>query len=105
MSDDFDISQEETGFPLLLHISEAHARCLRPTSSAWMASTYDSQRKWEKSVYYIWNMEIYLIKNTWIATGDIIHPPEPCEAHFITNARILFHVFWTVDKKHPLTQL
>ncbi len=30
-----------------------------------------------------------------------IHPPEPCEARFITDARTLFHIFWTVDKKHP----
>ncbi len=34
-----------------------------------------------------------------------IHLPEPCEAHFITDARTLFHVFWTVDKKHLLTPL
>ncbi len=34
-----------------------------------------------------------------------IHPQEPCEAHFITDAYTLFHVFWTVDKKHPLTPL
>ncbi len=34
-----------------------------------------------------------------------IHPPEPCEGHFITDAHALFHVFWTVDKKHPLTPL
>ncbi len=31
-----------------------------------------------------------------------IHPPEPCEARFIMDVRALFHVFWTVDQKHPL---
>ncbi len=34
-----------------------------------------------------------------------IHPPEPCEARFIMDAHTLFHVFWTVDKKHPLTPI
>ncbi len=32
-------------------------------------------------------------------------PPEPCEARFITDGRTLSHVFWSVDKKHPLTVL
>ncbi len=32
-----------------------------------------------------------------------IHPPEPCEARFIMNARALFKVFWTVEQKHPPT--
>ncbi len=27
-----------------------------------------------------------------------IHPPEPCEARFITDARTLFDYFWTVEK-------
>ncbi len=31
------------------------------TSSAGMRSAYDSQRKWEKSVY-VWNMDIFLTK-------------------------------------------
>ncbi len=34
-----------------------------------------------------------------------IHPPEPCEARIITDACALFHVFWTVDKKHLLTPI
>ncbi len=34
-----------------------------------------------------------------------IHPPELCETRFITDACTLFHVFWTVDNKHPLTPL
>ncbi len=34
-----------------------------------------------------------------------IHPPEPCEACFITDTSALFHVFWIVDKKHPLTPI
>ncbi len=30
-----------------------------------------------------------------------IHPPEPCEARFITDALTLFHVSWTVEQKTP----
>ncbi len=30
-------------------------------------------------------------------------PPEPCEAHFIMDARALY--FWTVEKKHPHTPI
>ncbi len=38
-------------------------------------------------------------------TGGLYSPLEPCEARFITDACTLFHVSWTVDKKHPLTPL
>ncbi len=34
-----------------------------------------------------------------------IHPAEPCEERFVTDARTLFHVFWTVDNKHLLTPI
>ncbi len=34
-----------------------------------------------------------------------IHPPEPCEARFIMDARALFNVFWTVKEKHPPTKM
>ncbi len=34
-----------------------------------------------------------------------IHPPEPCKACFNMDACALFHVFWTVDKKHPLAPI
>ncbi len=30
-----------------------------------------------------------------------IHAPELCEERFITYARALFDVFWTVEQKHP----
>ncbi len=49
-------------------------------------------------------------KNVWIHyrrplfTHSPTHP-EPCEACFIMNVCNLFHVFWTVDKKLPLTPL
>ncbi len=33
-----------------------------------------------------------------------IHPPELCEARFITDAHIFFfYVFWTFEQKHPPT--
>ncbi len=28
-----------------------------------------------------------------------IHPPEPCDAHFIMDVCTLFDVFWTVEQK------
>ncbi len=34
-----------------------------------------------------------------------IHPLEPCEARFITDAHTLFNVFWTVEQKHPSTAI
>ncbi len=34
-------------------------------------------------------------------TGAFIHPPESCEACFITDARTLFDVLWTDEQKHP----
>ncbi len=34
-----------------------------------------------------------------------IHPPEPCEARFITDAHALFDVLWTVEQKHPPTAM
>ncbi len=34
-----------------------------------------------------------------------IHPPEPCEACFITDACTLFNIFWTVEQKHPPTAI
>ncbi len=39
------------------------------------------------------------------ATGGLHSTPEPCEAHFIMDARALFHVFWTVKEKHPPTTM
>ncbi len=34
-----------------------------------------------------------------------IHPPESCEGRFITDARTLFDVFWTVKQKHTPTAM
>ncbi len=47
----------------------------RPTSSACTASAYHSQWKWEKSVYYVWNMDIFLSKAHGFATGGLYSPP------------------------------
>ncbi len=33
------------------------------------------------------------------------HALEPCEAHFIMDARILFDVFLTVEQKHQSTAM
>ncbi len=51
-------------------------------------------------------MDIYLTKCMDSLQEVFIHPPPPpnlCEECFIMDACILFHVYWTVDKKHPLT--
>ncbi len=37
--------------------------------------------------------------------GAFIHPPEPCEGRFITDACTLFHVFWTESSKHPFSPM
>ncbi len=50
-------------------------------------------------------MDIYLTKHMDSLQEAFIHPPEPRKARFITDARTLFHIFWIVDKKHPLTPL
>ncbi len=50
-------------------------------------------------------MDIYLTKMHDLLQEDFIHPPESCEAWFVMDASTLFHVFWTVDKKHLLTPL
>ncbi len=50
-------------------------------------------------------MDIYLKKRIDSLQEAFIHPLELCEAHFNSDARTLFHVFWTVNKKHPLTPL
>ncbi len=44
-------------------------------------------------------MECILQKRMDVLQEALIHPTEPNEARFITDARTLFHVFWTVDKK------
>ncbi len=49
--------------------------CIRPTSFTGTPSAYDSQRKWKKSVYYVWNMDIFLTKMHGFATGGLYSPP------------------------------
>ncbi len=70
MSEDFDISQEETGFPLLketniVSFAPAFLRGTRAThtsSSAWAASAYHSQQKWEKKVFIIFEIWIFILQ-------------------------------------------
>ncbi len=57
----------------------------------------------ERKVFITFEIWIFCYKNTWICyRRPLFTPPEPCEACFITDAHALFHVFWTVDKKHPI---
>ncbi len=66
--------------------SEAHARRLRHPPERFPSTTVSGS---ENLFNYIWNMDIYLTK--------------PMDS--LMDARTLFHVFWTVDNKHPLTPL
>ncbi len=67
---------------------------------------YHSQRKWVKKVFITFEIWIFILQKRMDSLQEaFIHPPEQCEGRFITDACTLFHVFWTVDKKHPLTPL
>ncbi len=57
------------------HESPAHAWRIRPTSSAGTACMYDSQQKWEKSIYNVSNMDIFLTKMHGFATGGLYSSP------------------------------
>ncbi len=46
-------------------------------------------------------MDIFLTNRMDSLQEAFIHPPEPCEACFITDARALFDMFWTVEQKYP----
>ncbi len=82
--------------------SEAHARRLRHPPERFPSTTVSGS---DNLFNYIWNMDIYLTKPMDSLQEAFIHPPELREGCFITDARTLFHVFWTVDNKHPLTPL
>ncbi len=71
-------------------------------SSTLLRSSLITEWKWEKSVYNVLNMDIFLTKNT---TGGVYSPPEPCEACFIMDGCTLFDFFWTVEQKHPFTAI
>ncbi len=66
----------------------------RPTLSTCTASTYNSQRKWEKSVYYVWNKTYFNVCWTVDQCDSQCgshSPPELCEPQFIMDARALFN--------------
>ncbi len=51
-------------------------------------------------------MDIFFLQKRMDSLQEaFIQPPEPCEAHFIMDARTLFDVFWTVEQKHPTTAM
>ncbi len=60
------------------HLSPAHAQRIRLTSSAGTAfnceCAYDSYWKWEKSVYNILNMNIFVTKTHRFTTGGLYSP-------------------------------
>ncbi len=59
-------------------------------SSAGTSSAYDSQRKWEKKVFITYEIWIFILQKRMDSLQEaFIHPPEPCEARFITDERSL----------------
>ncbi len=63
----------------------------------------------EKKVFITFHIWICILQKSMDTLQEaFIHPPEPCDARFITDARTLFQVFWTVDKKtrtYPIVRL
>ncbi len=58
----------------------------------------------ERKVFITFEIWIFLLQKRMDSLQEaFIHPPEPCEACFIMDARALFDVFWTVEQKHPPT--
>ncbi len=55
------------------------------------------QQKW----IYVKIWIFFLQKRMDSLQEAFFHPPEPCEARFIIDARALFDYFWTVEQKHP----
>ncbi len=59
-----------------------------------------------KKVFITFEIWIFILQKCIDSLQEAFnHPPEPCEACFIMDVHTLFHVFWTVDKKHPLTPI
>ncbi len=60
-----------------------------------------------KKVFITFEIWIFILQKRMDSLQEaFIHPPppEPCD-DFIKDARTLFHVFWTVDKKHPINPI
>ncbi len=68
-----------------------------PTSYVIRRNGFWSERK----VFITFEIWIFFLQKCMASLQEaFIHPPEPCEAHFIMDARALFDVFWTVEQKH-----
>ncbi len=58
----------------------------------------------EKKLFISFERWIFVLQKRMDSLQDaFIHPPKPCEAHFIMDALALFDYVWTVEQKHPLT--
>ncbi len=72
-------------------------------SSAGTSSAYDSQRKWEKKVFITYEIWIFILQKRMDSLQEaFIHPPEPCEARFITDERSLL---LTKTPAYPIERL
>ncbi len=60
----------------------------------------------ERKVFITFEIWIFFLQKRMDSLQEaFIHPPEPCEGRFITDACALFDVFWTVEQKHPPTAM
>ncbi len=56
----------------------------------------------EREVFITFEIGIFIFQKRMDSLqGAFIHPPEPCEGRFVTDACTLFHVFRTGSSKHP----
>ncbi len=117
MSEDFDISQEETGFRFAKVRKLCFlCSCKKLTRLAYLRGAYVLHHpparlarktvSWSEKKVITFEIWIFLLRKRMDSLQEaFIHPPEPCEARFIMDARTLFHVFWTVENKHSLTPI
>ncbi len=70
-----------------------HSRCM------WLSLDV---RCSERKVFIMFEIWISIFQKRMDSLkGAFIHPPEPCEGYFITDAHTLFHIFRTRSSKYP----
>ncbi len=78
---------------------------LHPTSSTGTLPHTTVSRS-ERKVFITFEIWIFFLQKHMDSLQEaFIHAPELCDACFITDARALFNVFWTVEQKHPPTAM
>ncbi len=105
--EDFNISQEETGFPLVKYGNFASfAPVNKLTRLAYLRGAYLRRNSflvrhiaYVRKVFIMLEIQIYFLQKCMVSLQEaFIHPLEPCEARFIEDGCTLFDFFWTVEK-------